>query len=215
MIEPGDALLVVDLQNYYLDPNSDFYRYSEAIYPGAMRYISERWRGSVELSVRRLLAAFRGAGRPVLYLRLCGHDPERRDLHPFFQESFRDGRSRGFPGVYPLENEAAAENPASIAPAPEDTVFPKTTFSGFHSGGLAEYLRALRVENSEPHIDRLIIVGLATSQCVETTARDASDFAYRVVLIEDGLADYTETAPMASLFASQAVCGGDIRSAAE
>ncbi len=216
MIEPGDALLVVDLQNYYLEPDSDFYRYSEAIYPGAMRYIAERWSGTVEPGVRRLLTAFRRASRPVIYLRLCGRDPERRDLHPFFQESFRDGRSRGFPGVYPLENEAAAQNPPSIAPAPEDAVFHKTTFSGFHSGGLAEHLRRLRAaEAPGAAIDRLVIVGLATSQCVETTARDASDFAYRVVLIEDGLADYSETAHMASLFASQAVCGGDIRSAAE
>ncbi|MCR9145377.1 MAG: cysteine hydrolase [bacterium] len=213
MIENGDALLLVDLQNYYLDPESDFVRYSESSYPGAMQYISERWRTSVEGRVTELLRAFRAAARPVIYLRLCGRDPERLDLHPFFQDSFRDGREHGFPAVYPLQDEAAAQNPPTIAPLEGEAVFNKTGFSGFHSGGLYEYLQANQAEADR--IERLVVVGLATSQCVDTTTRDASDRGYRIVLIEDALADYTETAHMAALFASQAVCGGDIRSAAE
>lgn len=213
MIESGDGLLLVDLQNYYLDPESDFFRYSEASYPGAMGYISERWPGTVEPNVQELLRAFRAGGHPVIYLRLCGRDPERADLHPFFQASFVEGRQLGFPAVYPLEKESAAENPESITPQPGEAVFAKTTFSGFHSGGLVAYLAARKSKQSP--IERLVVVGLATSQCVETTARDASDFGYRIVLIEDALADYTETAHMASLFASQAVCGGDIRSTTE
>ena len=212
MIESGDGLLIVDLQNYYVNPQSDFYRYSESYHPGAMQYITGRYHGSVEPNTRELLAAFRAHNRPVMYLRLCGRDPERADLHPFFQESFRDGRRQGFAAVYPLEDEPAAAVPASIAPRANEPVFSKTTFSGFHSGGLAEHLANLR---RAAQIDRLIFAGLATSQCVETTARDASDFGYRVVLLEDALADYTETAHMASLYASQAVCGGDIRSTVE
>ncbi|MEQ9362720.1 MAG: isochorismatase family cysteine hydrolase, partial [Leptospirales bacterium] len=213
MIKAGDALLLVDLQNYYLQPQSDFFRYSEASYPGAMNYISGRWREVVEARVRELLSAFRAAGNPIIFLRLCGREPDRSDLHAFFQESFHEGRRLGYPAVYPLETDAAAGNPESIAPGAGEAIFSKTTFSGFHSGGLVAYL-AERKRSGLP-IERLVVTGLATSQCVDTTARDASDYGYRVVLIEDALADYSETAHMASLFASQAVCGGDIRSAAE
>ena len=206
MIESGDALLLVDLQLYYVDPAGDFFRYSEFRHPGSMHYIAHRWQNIVEPAVRRLLAAFRTAGQPIIYLRLCGEDPERRDLHRFFQESYADARDCGFPGIYPLAGTAAAENPASIAPLAGETIFTKTTFSGFHSGGLHAHL-----QSSRETIQRLVIAGLATSQCVETTARDASDLGFGVTLIEDALADYSETAHLASLFACQAVCGGDIR----
>ena len=54
----------------------------------------------------------------------------------------------------------------------------------------------------------LVFVGLATSQCVDTTARDAADRGYTVIHIEDGQADYNEMFHNASLFASRGVCGG-------
>lgn len=209
MIGRGDALLLIDLQRYYLNPRSDFYRYSEHYHRGAMRYIHQRWLTTVRPNVQELQAAFRAASAPLIYLRLCGSDPERSDLHPFFQESFRDGQERGYSDVYPLADQPDAGVADEIAPAVGEVIFAKTSFSGFHSGGLVDYLR------ETPEIQRLVIGGLATSQCVETTARDASDYGYRLVMIEDAMADYSETAHMASLFASQAVCGGDVRSTRE
>ena len=38
------ALVVVDMQNYYLDPAADFTRYFESLSPGCMSYISRRCR---------------------------------------------------------------------------------------------------------------------------------------------------------------------------
>ena len=92
---------------------------------------------------------------------------------------------------------------AGIAPEVGDGVFSKTTFSGFSSGGFADGLR-------ESGVRDLVFTGLATSQCVETTARDASDRGYRVVQVEDAQADYTEAAHRMSLAVSRGVCGGAV-----
>ena len=54
------------------------------------------------------------------------------------------------------------------------------------------------------------MTGLATSQCVETTARDASDRGYGIVHLEDCQADYHEISHRASLIASRSVCGGHV-----
>jgi len=54
------------------------------------------------------------------------------------------------------------------------------------------------------------MTGLATSQCVETTARDASEKGYIVVHVENAQADYSLESHDASLYSSRGVCGGHI-----
>jgi nicotinamidase-related amidase len=60
-----------------------------------------------------------------------------------------------------------------------------------------------------------VFTGLSTSQCVETTARDASERGYHIVHIEDAQADYDELSHASSLYSSQGVCGGFIMTAEE
>ena len=42
-------------------------------------------------------------------------------------------------------------------------------------------------------IDTLLITGVATSTCCESTARDASMWGYRTIMVSDGNADQTDT----------------------
>ena len=41
-------------------------------------------------------------------------------------------------------------------------------------------------------IDTLIVTGVVTNGCVETAVRDASDRSYKVFVVEDGCAAFTE-----------------------
>jgi nicotinamidase-related amidase len=90
-----------------------------------------------------------------------------------------------------------------ISPLPGETVIDKTTFSPFTATGIDGTLRAMGITT-------LLFTGLSTSQCVETTARDASDRGYRVIHVEDAQADYDEASHIHSLCSSQSVCGGYI-----
>ena len=197
------GLIIVDMQNYYLLQESSYFRYFDSLYPGSLDYIHARCRNTVVPNIVRLINLFRDNHDEILYLRLCGKKKDRSDLHRYFRETWDQGRRKGYDDVYPLSSDHMADVIKEIAPVSGDHVFNKTTFSPFTSTGIMEQLRVLG-------ITRLVFTGLATSQCVETTARDASDLGIDVIHIEDAQADYDESTHMASLYSSRGVCGGNI-----
>jgi biuret amidohydrolase len=206
----GDAhsLVVVDMQNYYLKRDSSYYRFFSALQPGCLDYIIHRCETMVIPNIRRLLGHFRERDLPVIFLRLCGTDPQRSDLHFFFQETFRKGRLAGFEDVYPLCGDGYADILYDIRPLGSEPVVNKTTFSPFTRTDFDSNLKSRGIST-------LVVTGLSTSQCVETTARDASERGYRIIHIEDAQADYDELSHTSSLYSSQGVCGGTVLSTEE
>lgn len=197
----SNALVIVDMQKYYLQPDSDFHLYHESERPGCMKYISERTRNITIPNIQRLLDFFRSNSLPVLYLKLCGTKEDRSDLHRFFSTAHHRARHAGYKNLYPLHDNEYSNIIEPIGPQEGEKVFAKTTFSPFCTSGIADALAGLK-------ITALTFTGLATSQCVETSARDASDRGFSVIHIEDAEADYTEESHYASLYSSQPVCGG-------
>jgi ureidoacrylate peracid hydrolase len=90
-----------------------------------------------------------------------------------------------------------------IQPQIDDIIIEKTTYSPFTNTNIHTLLH-------EKGISKIIMTGLATSQCVETTARDASDHNYEIIQVEDAQADYDELTHVYSLFSSKGVCGSTI-----
>jgi biuret amidohydrolase len=64
---------------------------------------------------------------------------------------------------------------------PEDLILNKPRYGAFHGTNLAEQLR-------HRGIDTVIISGIATNICCETTAREAAQHDFRVVVLSDGTA---------------------------
>lgn len=195
------GLMIVDMQNYYLLPESSFSRYFDFLYPGSLDYIRQRVNETVIPNIVRLKKEFSRRNLPVIYLRLCGEHPDRLDLHRFFQKSYEEGLSRGYSNVYPLESDRMSDVIDRLKPSKGDRVITKTTFSPFSTTGIEGYLL-------ESGISRLVMTGLATSQCVETTGRDASERGFDIIQLHDAQADYDEITHNASLLSSRGVCGG-------
>lgn len=195
------ALMVVDMQRYYLEPEAPYCRFYEHLQPGALSYIRTRCEHLVTPNIQRLLRWGRERGVQVVYLRLAAIDPARRDLHRSFRQAHERAERSGFPDLYPLESDPFSDVIPALEPAEDDLVMLKGTYSGFTDELLESALRSRGIET-------LVFTGLATSQCVETTARDASERDFRVIHIEDAQADYDERVHRASLYASSGVCGG-------
>jgi len=202
------ALVIVDMQKYYLDMESSYCSYFGSLYPGSFDYIQERAKDVVIGNIRKIRSLFREKGNEVFYLRLCSQMEDRSDLHRFFRESHEDGKIKGFDNVYPLSDDPESQIIDELKPIEGEVVVEKTTFSAFSSTNFDEILR-------DKGIQSLVFTGLATSQCVETTARDASDRGFDIVHIADGQVDYDEVSHNASLISSRGVCGGEIYDAAE
>ena len=80
----------------------------------------------------------------------------------------------------------------ALAPAEADLVLDKNTSSAFNSTGIEWLLRNM-------HMDTLVVLGMATDMCVETTARDAADRGFNVIIVEDASATFFERHHRAAL----------------
>ena len=79
------------------------------------------------------------------------------------------------------EGSPTAELHEALDVAPDDLIVDKTRYGAFHGTDLARRLR-------ERGIEAVIISGIATNICCETTAREASQHDFRVVFLSDGTA---------------------------
>ena len=79
------------------------------------------------------------------------------------------------------EGSPTAELHEALDVAPDDLIVDKTRYGAFHGTDLARQLR-------ERGIEAVIISGIATNICCETTAREASQHDFRVVFLSDGTA---------------------------
>ena len=76
----------------------------------------------------------------------------------------------------------------------------KTTYSSFASTGLDGTLRNLGIET-------LVIGGVVTNVCVETTARDAADKGYQVILVDDASGAHSPEQQEATMLSLQGSYG--------
>jgi len=160
------ALLVIDMQNFFLDPHSPTYTCgSTAILP----------------NVKRLIEAFRRAGRPVIYTRHM-HHPNKIDLGIM---------GWWWRGVC-VEGTSESEIFREIAPLPNEKVIEKHRYSAFYNTDLETILRCMKIED-------LVISGIMTNLCCESTARDAYFRDYRVFFPADATGAVCEEMHVASL----------------
>ncbi|HEL2356941.1 TPA: cysteine hydrolase [Streptococcus suis] len=66
-----------------------------------------------------------------------------------------------------------------VAPLENEVIFDKTFNSPFKETGLHAYLQ-------EKGIEQLIIMGMATNFCIDTTIKVAFELGYKVAVIQDG-----------------------------
>jgi nicotinamidase-related amidase len=160
------ALLVIDMQDFFLEESSPTFTC------GGLAILSK---------VKRLIAAFRECGRPVIYTRHV-HNPQKNDAG--IMGWWWEGMC--------LEGSPASEVHKSIAPLPEDKVIFKHRYSAFYNTDLETVLRCLKIED-------LVISGIMTNLCCESTARDAYYRDYRVFFPADGTGSINEEMHLASL----------------
>lgn len=158
-LQPGDALLVVDVQNDFL--------------PGGALGVTDG--DTVVAPLNRWLARFTAAGLPVY---------ASRDWHPADHCSFH---AQGGPwpphcvaGTPGADFAPALELPPQAAMVYKGSDRDAEAYSAFAGTGLEQALRAQGVR-------RIFIGGLATEYCVLNTVRDAVQAGLDAVVLADAV----------------------------
>ena len=178
VIEPAKtAFVVVDMQNYFMGPGF------QGEVPKARAIVP---------AVNRLAAAVRDLGGHVVWIKNATNDtregwsvfhdwlqtPQRRDRRYATMDTAHEGHALW----------------AELDARPEDAQIVKKRFSAFLPGSseIAPYLRGRG-------IDTVLIGGTATNVCCESSARDAMMMNFKVVMVHDVLATYTDEEHNATL----------------
>ncbi len=186
------ALLIVDMQYHDASPDQGFNLALDRLEPGCMDYFNKRNEEMVIPTIRRLLEYVRSRGMKVVYLTLGSQYRDMRNVPERLRRWIRQlEEESGVKDIFWAGNPGYAVR-REIEPLPEETVVNKTTFGAFNSSTLELALR-------EMGIQALVITGISTNCCVETTARDAADRGFACVIVDEGTADYDEEAHDASL----------------
>jgi len=160
---PSAALLVLDMQNYFLQPDSHaFIPSAPAIIPAA----------------QALMEAFHRYRRPVLFTRHL-NTPQNAGLMASWWCDLIEREN-------PL-SEITCELNTSLG-----TVLEKTRYDAFYKTSLETWLL-------EQKISQVVMVGVMTHLCYETTARSAFVRGFQVFLPVDGTATYNEQFHLNSL----------------
>jgi nicotinamidase-related amidase len=142
------ALIVVDVQQAFLDP-----RWGERNNPQA------------ESNIARLVAAWRGSGRPI-----------RHVVHDSVE-----------PNSFLRPDSPANAIQAIATPKAGEPLYRKHVKSAFIG-------TTLETDLHHDGIETVVIVGLTTNHCVSTTARMAANLGFRTLVVSDATATFARPA---------------------
>jgi ureidoacrylate peracid hydrolase len=179
------ATLVIDMQNGFLHPDGSSARHGQPL-PTAPEVIA---------ATADLLAAARAAGLPVIHVRHV-YRPDLVDMPARLARLWPTDPEPVVRGTWD------AEIVDELTPLPGDEVIEKNRYDAFLYTDLDVLLRARGV-------DRLLVAGVLTNVCVETTVRSADQRGFDCYVAADCTAAYGEThvtalAAMSVLFATVA-----------
>jgi biuret amidohydrolase len=165
LVPAATALLVIDIQNTYLDPKAD------PAENARWQPFFERMRETVIPNTAKLIAACRAHGIETIFARVACLKPDGRDR----------SLSQKKPGfnylLLPKDREDSQIVP-ELAPRPDEIVVTKTTDSALTGTNLRLILRNMEIAN-------LVVAGIFTDQCVSSTVRSLADESFNVVVVED------------------------------
>ncbi len=114
----------------------------------------------------------------------------------FTQHGHTPGKDHGILGRWWTDLIIEGSKEAVLLPEldlnPDDLHIPKKTYSAFHQTGLEEKLRTMDITD-------LVIGGVMTNLCCETTARDAFVRNFRVFFLADGTSTIGHDLQLATL----------------
>ncbi|WP_336785724.1 cysteine hydrolase family protein [Paenibacillus sp. MMO-177] len=164
--QKNTAVIVVDVQNDYCHPKGAI----------AKTGIDVSAAGKMIPDLQALLDSAREHGVPVIFLQT---NHEKATDSEVWVSRFKDG-------VNPICHTGSwGAEFFNVSPTEQDIIVKKHRYSGFIHTRLESVLQTLKIET-------LIMTGVSTNLCVESTARDGFMRDYHIILMKDACAAFSQ-----------------------
>ncbi|MGM4902133.1 cysteine hydrolase family protein [Tardiphaga sp. 866_E4_N2_1] len=169
------ALVIIDMQRDFMEPGG----FGETLGNDVSQL------ASAVAPIAAVLKAARETGMMVVHTRE-GHLPDLSDAPPAKIDRGAPSLRIGDPGPMGrilIRGEAGHDIIPALYPVEGEIVIDKPGKGAFYATTLGADLKAR-------DIDTLLVCGVTTEVCVNTTVREANDRGYRCIVISDGCASY-------------------------
>ena len=173
------ALLVIDIQSTYVEPNDDP-REANRWAP-----FLARMRDVVVPNTAELIAACRARGVETIFARIACLKTDGRDRS-------LSQKKPGFNYLLMPKDRPDSQIVPELAPRGDEIVVTKTTDSALTGTNLRLILSNMGIRN-------VIVAGIFTDQCVSSTVRSLADESFNVIVVEDCCAAATDAIHRAEL----------------
>ncbi|MFT5505698.1 MAG: nicotinamidase-related amidase [Gammaproteobacteria bacterium] len=166
------ALLVIDIQNTYLEVDEDP---DEAL---RWKPFRDRMAETVIPNTTKLIADCRERGVEVIFARIACQKTDGRDRS-------LSQKKPGFNYLLLPKDRKDSQIVSELEPAEDEIVVVKTTDSALTGTNLRLILHNMQITD-------VVVTGIFTDQCISSTVRSLADESYAVVVVEDCCAAATD-----------------------
>ena len=169
------ALIIIDMQRDFLE--------SGGFGEGLGNDVSQLQQ--IVPTLKQILEAFRDRNLAICYT-VEGHQPDLADCPPSKLKRSKSQLKIGDEstmGRILILGEPGNDIIPELQPLPNETVIPKPGKGAFYNTSFESWLQ-------QKGITHLVITGVTTEVCVQTTMREANDRGYECLLVEDATASY-------------------------
>lgn len=172
LVESETALLIVDIQNTYLEPPED------QLEAARWQPFYDRMNNQVIPTTAAIIEQARNRNIEVIFVRIACHKNNGRDR----------SLSQKKPGfnylLLPKKSEESQIVP-ELEPQEDEIVLIKTTDSALTGTNLRLILSNMGISN-------VVVAGIFTDQCISSTVRSLADESFNVIVVEDCCAAATQ-----------------------
>lgn len=186
------TLIVVDMQKYQVQKDFIAYKAMNTVTPGILDYFVSEVEKKVTPNLRKLINFCHEVEVPVIYTKYSSFMPDGSDLPKGVKNLNNLAKELLGDVAFPHISHPSSDIINELKPEDRDFVLQKNTSGTFISTRLDSFLINMDIET-------VLVSGVVTNFCVHSTAREAADYGFQVVIVEDCCAAWTSEIHQATL----------------
>lgn len=179
------ALIIVDMQKYQVKKDYALYKSLNKVAPGVLDYFVSEVERKVIPNLQKLINFCHEVGITVIYTKYSSFMPDGSDLSKNLKVLNQTAKDLIGEVVFPYISNPNSDIIEELKPEDRDFVLQKNTSGVFISTRLDSFLRNMEIET-------VLVTGVVTNFCVHSTAREACDYGFQTIIVEDCCAAWSE-----------------------